>query len=103
MDVEIKIPKRLYDDMEQYCKANNLVLEKYCALVLRKQLALDKYGDLNEKFTPRDKEVEEVKINILDPKPVVKPEVKETPEAVVEVPQEFPKEEKRKHRIIETK
>lgn len=103
MDTVIKIPKRLYDDIEQYCKANNLLLEKYCALVLRKQLALDKYGDLNERFMPKEPEDEEIKINILDPKPVEKPEVKEIPEAMVEVPQELPKEEKRKHRIIETK
>lgn len=106
MDKEIKIPKRLYDDILQYCESNDIVFDKYCALALRKQLSLDKYGDLNEKFVVKQEKNEEVKLNIIESKPIQKPEPKEITEAVVEIPQELPNEDKkeeRKHRIIQTK
>ena len=102
MDVEIKIPKRLYDDIEQYCKPNQMSVEWYCISVLRKQIALDKYGDLNEKFSA--KKEEEPKVTVLESKPIVKPEVKEVPEVKVEIPEEIPQDkEERKHRTIQTK
>ena len=106
MDKEIKIPKRLYDDILQYCESNEIVFDKYCALALRKQLSLDKYGDLNEKFVIKGQKTEEVKVSIVESKPIQKPEPKEITEAIVEIPQELPNEDKkeeRKHRIIQTK
>lgn len=103
MDFEIRIDKRLYEDIEQYCQVNGLDIGKYCTDVLRKQLTLDKYGDLNEKFTPKEKQREDYKTNIIEPKPITKPKPKEMSESVVEIPQELPNENKRKHRIIETK
>lgn len=48
--MKIDIDNRLYNDIEAYCSANALEPMKYIEKVLRERLAIDKYGDLNEKL-----------------------------------------------------
>ena len=55
METTIKIDKRLYDDISQYCTAVGKNVDEYCAKVLREKLALDKYGDLNDKVEKKAK------------------------------------------------
>ena len=110
MQVRIAIDKRLYDDLVQYCNANDMDIEKYCTSSLRKQLSLDKYGDLNAKLLQKEEiaKEEESKIQVVEAKPFKQPEVVVKSETKVEVPKEIPevkeepKQEKR-HRTIKTK
>lgn len=91
----INIPQQLYRDVDEFCSLSKKKLEEYIILCIRKQLAVDKYGDLNEKV---NKEVPKTEIKktepIETPKPVVlekkveerKKDVPEkTDEAAVEV------------------
>lgn len=55
METTIKIDKRLYDDISQYCTAVGKNVDEYCAKVLREKLTLDKYGDLNDKVEKKAK------------------------------------------------
>lgn len=47
---QIEIDNRLYSNIEAFCQANALEPSYYIHKVLRERLAIDKYGDLNEKF-----------------------------------------------------
>ena len=119
MDVEIRIPKRLYDDIVQYCKVENTEPEKYCVSALRKQLSLDKYGDLNDKLKKTNDKDEEmvdkipaklladeiipvIPMNPPDPEVSFMVEIENAKEIVEEEKKE-PETEKKKHRTIQTK
>lgn len=49
--MNIEINNRLSENLTQFCKCNNIELNWYISNCLSKQLALDKYGDLNEKIS----------------------------------------------------
>ena len=55
MIVEFDIPKRLYDDLKNWCEINNTDINKYVSLKIRGALTLDKFGDLNEKVKKKQK------------------------------------------------
>ena len=79
----IEIDNRLYSNIEAFCQANALEPSYYIHKVLRERLAIDKYGDLNEKF----RKIEE---------PLTPNEVYQEPEAELYiVPQETVTEEER--------
>lgn len=63
--VSVYINKKLIDDIKSFCKLNNKNYLEYITEVLEAKLALDMYGDLNEKIKPKKrsplKKVEEVK------------------------------------------
>lgn len=63
--VSVYINKKLIDDIKSFCKLNNKNYLEYITDVLESKLALDMYGDLNEKIKPKKrtplKKVEEVK------------------------------------------
>ena len=119
MDKEIKIPKRLYDDILQYCESNEIVFDKYCALALRKQLCLDKYGDLNDKLNKTNNKGEEmvdkipaklVADKIIPVIPFNPPDSEvsfmveiENAKEIEEEKEKKPETEKKKHRTIQTK
>lgn len=47
--MQIEINTRLYNDISQWCEANGFETLKYIERTLRERIAIDKYGDLNEK------------------------------------------------------
>jgi hypothetical protein len=120
MEETIKLDKRLSEDLTNYCSQNGLIVEKYCMNAIRKQLALDKYGDLNEKVADKTKpgetpkrEEPETKVKKDDVSLVVE-ETEKRPEIKDIQPVEEPKEqkqetgqpkveEKKKHRTLKTK
>lgn len=55
MIVEFDIPKRLYDDLKNWCEINNTDINKYVSLKIRGALTLDKFGDLNERVKKKQK------------------------------------------------
>lgn len=63
--VSVYINKKLIDDIKSFCKLNNKNYLEYITEVLEAKLALDMYGDLNEKIKPKKrvpmKKVEDVK------------------------------------------
>lgn len=63
--VSVYINKKLIDDIKSFCKLNKKNYLEYITEVLEAKLALDMYGDLNEKIKPKKrvpmKKVEDVK------------------------------------------
>ena len=63
--VSVYINKKLIEDIKSFCKLNNKSYLEYITEVLESKLALDMYGDLNEKIKPKKrvpmKKVEDVK------------------------------------------
>lgn len=63
--VSVYINKKLIDDIKSFCKLNKKNYLEYITEVLESKLALDMYGDLNEKIKPKKrvpmKKVEDVK------------------------------------------
>lgn len=121
MNFTIDIPKRLYDDIDMWCKANNIDINKYIADNLRKAIAIDKYGDLNEKVKKKTESKKKKEKKSETPKEVennivvnVQPEEVKTVEETVKVKveplppvEEEEKEEEqqvvKKHRTLKTK
>lgn len=68
----INIPQQLYRDVDEFCSISNKNPEEYIILCIRKQLAVDKYGDLNEKVNKEPPKTEIKKTEPIEtPKPVV--------------------------------
>lgn len=108
MEIRIDLSSRLYNDIENNCRNNNVTIEDYCLSAIVRQVSLDKYGDLNEKVkkskptqedTMPDKETETV-ANIQ-----ASLEETEIEEILIEdsVVDETETVNKPKHRIIKTK
>lgn len=106
MEYQIKLPKRLYDDIVSYCDANHESIEKYCTSALIRQLSLDKYGDLNEKMRQKQN-VDEAEIEKKKGKIEENVKVEEKTDVIAEELKEDvmldEKKEERKHRRIQTK
>ena len=76
MVLDIELEDRVYRDIESYCKANNLIVQKYIYNIITEKHSLNKYGDLNEiipatidkstveakKWSRRTKKTDEVKV-----------------------------------------
>ena len=54
----VEIDKSLYNNILQWCNENTLNPVKYIEKALRERLAMDKYGDLNQKIHKLDEPVE---------------------------------------------
>lgn len=68
----INIPQQLYRDVDEFCSLSKKKPEEYIILCIRKQLAVDKYGDLNEKVNKEPPKTEIKKTEPIEtPKPVV--------------------------------
>ena len=65
MNLNVDLNSRLIESISQYCSYNGLELNEYITSCLTKQLALDKYGDLNEKI-PKRKENNIISIETLE-------------------------------------
>ncbi len=48
MEVKIKLDKRLYKRISEYCTVNSFVLEEYLSEIIEKQFNIDCYGDIND-------------------------------------------------------
>lgn len=98
----ISIPQQLYRDVDEFCSISNNNPEEYIILCIRKQLAVDKYGDLNEKVKnePTKREIKKPE-PIETPKPVVL-EKNDEPEKADEMTLEVKKVEITEANISET-
>jgi hypothetical protein len=53
--MEIKISKKIYDEIKRYCEANNIVdIPKFIEKLLKKGFDLEKWGDIN--YTTEEEE-----------------------------------------------
>ena len=113
----ISISERLYNDIKEYCKLNELKLNVFVEELIQKSFNVEKFGDTpfakQEKPEPTSKKeavivneyvkeletfqkekAEPVVEQVKEPEPIVEPEpIKKEPEKVVETPkmQEKPK------------
>lgn len=57
---KINIPDKLYKDIKDFCELNNFnkTPEKYCVELLRERYYLEKYGNLNDSSTKKEKNKE---------------------------------------------
>ena len=114
----IEIPDRLYNEFTQWALLNNMTeadITPYIISAFRNKFMLDKYGDLNEKLTPKpkpkksrtktkNKEISEqtediiIKQIVIEEKPTVEIISEETPE-ISTVVEEKPK---RKRKTLQT-
>ena len=104
----INIPQQLYRDVDEFCSLSKKKPEEYIILCIRKQLAVDKYGDLNEKVNKEPPKTEIKKTEPIEtPKPVVlekkvEERKKDVPEKTDEVTLEQKKVETTEPNISET-
>lgn len=85
----VEVEDRLYNDMVAWCGVNNIDIVNYINNIIRKQLALDKYGDLNEKLSKKEEPKEEPTITVVE-EPKVAVSVEEQPIQVECVQSEEP-------------
>ena len=94
MNITIDIIDRVYKQIKEMCDYNNISVEKYIVDCVMDNFNILKYGDLNEKINPKEKEekVEE------------KPKIEEKPKKKVGRPKKVKTEEKPKEEpAVETK
>lgn len=60
-DITLRMNERLYDDISNYCRLNNLNIREYFVELIEAQHMINKYGDLNE-IIP--KKIEESKVEV---------------------------------------
>ena len=71
----VEIDKRLYQEIKDYCKLNNLVIKDFVSKLLRKAFTIEKYGDrpfAETNITIGNDEIKKLTDSIFD-KPEVKP------------------------------
>ena len=103
----VELDNKLCRDIQDWCEQVNMPINEYIESVLRMDLSLRKYGDLNEKVGKKQKETkkEEPAVEVQpEVKPIV-PKVEPTQTKEVEIiePKEEepqPKQPKKKQRII---
>ena len=98
MNITIDIIDRVYKQIKEMCDYNNISVEKYIVDCVMDNFNILKYGDLNEKINPKEKEEkveEKQKIEEKPKKRVGRPKKVKTEENSKEEPKEEP--------IVETK
>lgn len=60
MVINIELSDRIYQDIEAYCKANNLEISNYLVEIIEEEHSINKFGDMNEMF-PKANEAKTVK------------------------------------------
>ena len=66
----LNIEKHLTDDIEQYCKLNNIAdVNKFCNELLQKAFTAEKYGNIPSFISIKPKPVQE--------EPIIQPQVEE--------------------------
>ncbi len=104
----ISIPQQLYRDVDEFCSISKKKPEEYIIMCIRKQLAVDKYGDLNEKVKNEPTKTEIKRPEAIEtPKPValekkIEEEKKDEPEKADEWTLEVKKVEITEPNISET-
>lgn len=48
MKLEIELDERQFNDIDGYCKANNIDIQKYLIDIISEKHSINKFGDLNE-------------------------------------------------------
>lgn len=61
MKIEIELDERQYNDIDGYCKANNIDIQKYLIDIISEKHSINKFGDLNE-LLPKVIEEERVQV-----------------------------------------
>lgn len=61
MKLEIELNDRQFNDIEGYCKANNLDIQNYIVDIITEKHSINKFGDLNELIP---KVIEEEKVEV---------------------------------------
>lgn len=89
MEVKIELIDKVYDEISEMCKLNNITVDEYIVNTVMDNYYIMKFGDLNDKFKKNTepkkttvKKKEEVKIE--EAKPVVEPKV--VPEPIPPTP-----------------
>lgn len=61
MKLEIELDDRQFNDIEGYCKANNLDIQSYLIDIISEKHSINKFGDLND-LIPKIIEEEKVEV-----------------------------------------
>lgn len=61
MNLNIELNDRIFNDINVYCKANNLDVNEYLVGIISEKHSINKFGDLNELLP---KVVEETKVEV---------------------------------------
>ena len=59
MTVEIEIIDRIYHNIEDFCSVNSIDIKEYMSNAITERYNLDRYGDLNEKLSKKEKKISE--------------------------------------------
>lgn len=71
MKITINIDERTGTAIREFCKANNLKQNQYLVDIIEKQFNIDRFGDLNELITKKEKLSQPKMELVIDEKPEI--------------------------------